>query len=156
MLIFSSTSTYDPVWDFRLGPPNTQLQVLGFRKGTFDINIVTKRNVGKKATDILDVYTLSKSIHTIGSKDGTGVLSGAGVEHVELTVNGRCFCAVFHRYIFVYILLSNLQNCIKKYIFGSILGYYMLNLDTKEILNCKYALSGEINRGDHFNLTVII
>ncbi|XP_063446430.1 leucine-rich repeat serine/threonine-protein kinase 1-like isoform X1 [Mytilus trossulus] len=91
-----STSSYECVWDFRLTPPDTRIQVLGHRKLTFDVKIVVKRDTGKKATDILDVYTISNTIHTSDSKDSLGLLTGSGVEHKELTVNGRCFCAVFH------------------------------------------------------------
>ncbi|CAG2250388.1 unnamed protein product [Mytilus edulis] len=91
-----STSSYECVWDFRLTPPDTRIQVLGHRKLTFDVKIVVKRDTGKKATDILDVYTISNTIHTSDSKDSLGLLTGNGVEHKELTVNGRCFCAVFH------------------------------------------------------------
>jgi hypothetical protein len=63
------------------------------------VKIVVKREIGKKTADILNVYTICNTIHTIGTKDNFGCLTGNGMEHKELTVNGKCFCAVFHRYV---------------------------------------------------------
>lgn len=87
--------------------------MLGYRKLTFDVKIAVKREIGKKTADILDVYTICNTIHTIGTRDQFGCLTGNGIEHKELTVNGKCLCAVFHRYIilpFLWYLLLLIFN----------------------------------------------